>query len=300
MARCLVVGLGSIGSRHLRVLAELGHEVASVSRRGEGRYAAIGAAVSAFAPDYVVIATETGAHEAGLAELASANFTGIVLVEKPLFAAPGRVPANRFAGIAVGYNLRFHPLVARFRERIAGRAFTSVSAHVGQHLSEWRPGRDMAATASATRAAGGGVLRDLSHELDLVQWLFGRWQQVTANGGNSGGLGIEAEDHMSLLLAVERCPDVAVHLNYLDRPAERTLRAASAETTIALDLIRGTISVDENTETVDVGRDDSYRAMHQSVLAGENRACSLDEGLEVVALIAAAEEAASRRSWVAR
>ena len=57
----LVIGLGSIGQRHARVLRELGHGVTTVSRRGDGDYQSIAKAIAATGPGYVVVATETSA-----------------------------------------------------------------------------------------------------------------------------------------------------------------------------------------------------------------------------------------------
>ena len=70
----------------------------------------------------------------------------------------------------------------------------------GRIIRDWRPGRDHRTTASATQQAGGGVLRDLSHELDYLLWLFGPWQRVAALGGSSGARQIEVDDHLDLLL----------------------------------------------------------------------------------------------------
>ena len=138
----VVIGLGSIGQRHARVLNELGHGVATVSRRDGGDYPSIGQAIAASRPGYVVIATETSEHARSLQQLAEADFRGTVLVEKPVFAHPQSVPDYPFAHLLVGYNLRFHPVMSAFAERLAGRQAITVSAYVGQDIRDWRPGRD--------------------------------------------------------------------------------------------------------------------------------------------------------------
>src|SRR5215472_12317864 len=83
MPSALVVGLGSIGERHARLLSELGHDVAVVSRRGLGdkrrSYPMLGDALAAERPDYVVVANATAEHHPTLAALASAGFAGRVL-----------------------------------------------------------------------------------------------------------------------------------------------------------------------------------------------------------------------------
>jgi predicted dehydrogenase len=296
----LVVGLGSIGLRHVRVLERLGRRVATVSRRGGGTFPDIAAALARAAPDYVVIASETALHAAHIEALARLGYDGAVLVEKPLLAAPRALPQARFSRLLVGYNLRFHPVVARLREQVAEmRALTAV-AYVGQHLADWRPGRDYRAASSASRAAGGGVLRDLSHELDLLLWLFGGWSRVAAAIGASGTLQIDAEDAASLLLELERCPAVSVTMNCLDRSPARFLRIVGEGTTIVADLVAATLTCGDKTETFSIDRDATYAAMHEAALADGAGVCTAREGLDVVDLIDAAERSVATGAWTVR
>ncbi|HXY99720.1 MAG TPA: Gfo/Idh/MocA family oxidoreductase [Stellaceae bacterium] len=299
----LVVGLGSIGRRHARLLGELGLEVAAVSRRADAAprcYASLGEALARETPGYVVVANETSAHRASLAALAEAGFSGTVLVEKPLFAEPAPLPENRFAGLYVGYNLRFHPLLAELKRLLAVEPALSAQIYVGQYLPDWRPGRDYRATASATRAAGGGVLRDLSHELDYMRWLFGPCRQVAALSGRSGALDIDSEDVAALLLAFERCPVATLQLNYLDRPGAREIVVNTAHRTLRADLRRGSLHLDGEVRLFPAARDDTYLAQHRSALGNRREAlCTAEEGAAAVALIAAAEQAAASGAWVA-
>ncbi|GAB4169436.1 MAG: Gfo/Idh/MocA family oxidoreductase [Thalassobaculales bacterium] len=283
---CLILGRGSIGERHGRVLAALGHRVAFASRRA-GVTLEQGLADG---PGYVVVATETADHGPALARLAAAGYAGQVLVEKPLLAAPGALPAHRFASLHVGYNLRFHPLVTRLRAALAGRRALAAQFYVGQYLPEWRPGRDWRAGYSASAGGGGGALRDLSHELDLALWLLGPARRVAAAGGSLSHLATSADDIAALLLETRDCPAVTIQLNLLDRRTRREIIVVCDDATIAADLVAGTLTVDRAPpEPVAAGRDDSYAAMHQAVLGGGGDACTGAEGLAVVDLIACAE-----------
>jgi len=298
----LVVGRGSIGVRHERVLAGLGLTVGVVSRRGGAGgtvFSDLAQALAALSPGYVVVATETADHGRVLERLAELGFAGTVLVEKPLFAAPRPLPAHRFAALAVGYNLRFHPVLQRLAARLEGERIVSAQLTVGQHLPEWRPGRDYRDLYSARAAEGGGVLRDLSHELDTAGWLFGPWRRVAALGGRWGGLEIDSDDTFVLLGAFARCPAATIQLSYLDRQTRRELVVVTAGPTFHADLIAGTLRCDrEAPEHVTPGRDETYRAMHDAVLAGRPGPCDAGEGLRTVALIAAAEQAARDGVWV--
>src|SRR5262249_8659529 len=250
--------------------------------------------------NYVVVADETARHADSLAQVAESGHRGYVLVEKPLFAEPAAIPGHRFQRAGVGYNLRFHPAVRALRAALAGRGAQIADLHVGTWLGDWRPGRAIAATYSATRAAGGGALRDLSHELDLATWLFGPWREVAALGGRLGDITVDADDGWGILLACERFPVVSLHLDALDRAGRRTIIVQVDGETLSADLIKGTLSSGQNEQSFPAERDHAYLAMHQALLRDDRDVCSLEEGLGVVRLIAAIENATRERRWIGR
>jgi predicted dehydrogenase len=294
----VVIGLGSIGTRHARLLRELGLQVSTVSRREGSDYPSITRAVAGAQPDYVVIATETARHADNLEELAQAGFRGNVLVEKPLFATPAAPPKYPFAHVSVGYNLRFHPVMTALVDTLNGRDVITVAAYVGQDIRDWRPGRDHRATASATADAGGGVLRDLSHELDYLLWLFGPWHRVAALGGASGARDIDVDDHFDLLLDMQRAPSVHVHMDYLDRQGIRRIRVNVDDDTIEADLVGSRLTVNGKATDIASERDQSYRDMHLAAMRGARPICSLPEALGVMHLIDASERALRTKTWI--
>lgn len=300
--KALVVGYGSIGSRHARILAEIGCRVAVVSSRpitDYPRFSTIAESVSAFQPDYVVLANETVKHHAGLCELADAGFAGSVLVEKPLFHELKQMPAHRFGNVFVAYNLRFHPLLQRLRVLLEGETLVSVQAYVGQYLPGWRPERDYRDGYSAHGSAGGGVLRDLSHELDYLNWLLGGWQLLTALGGHYSALEITSDDVFAVMMTTARCPVVTVQLNYLDRLTRRQLVINTQQRTIGIDFIAGELVVDDVRQDFPAERGHTYREMHRSILEGRgDSVCTAEEGMDVVGMVAAAEQAVAERRWI--
>ena len=298
LPNAVVVGLGSIGQRHVRVLRDLGHNVATVSRRSGGDHLSIADAIHEARPGYAVVATETSSHADALRGLGEAGFRGTVLVEKPIFSQIAPVPDYPFAHLFVGYNLRFHPVVTALAERLRGRRAITVSAYVGQDIRDWRPGRDHRSAASATVAAGGGVLRDLSHELDYLLWLFGPWRRVAALGGCSGARQIEVDDHIDLLLEMQGSQAVQVHMDYLDRPGLRKIRVNLEDETIEADVAGGRLTVNGDVTDYPVERDQSYRDMHVAAVKGAPPICSLSEGLAVMDLIDASERALQSRTWI--
>lgn len=300
--KALVIGYGSIGERHARVLESLGLSVAVVSRRGQsGGRPIFGTIEQAMTEsfDYAVVASETSAHGDAIARLAAAEFCEIVLVDKPLLADPAPLPAHRFRRAGVGYNLRFHPAVAMLRAELAGAPAEIADFHIGQWLADWRPTRRVDETYSASRAGGGGALRDLSHELDLITWLLGPWRQVAAMGGRLGAVTVDADDGWGVLLSCARCPVVTLQMNCLDRRGRRRITVQSLGKTLYSDLVSNVFESDRGTHRFTLARDDTYAAMHQAMIDGGADICGFEEGLNIVKLASVIETAARERRWVA-
>jgi predicted dehydrogenase len=298
MTKALVIGYGSIGRRHARILADLGCEVAVVSRRSLDdvtHFANVAEAIKNVRPDYAVVANETSAHLAVVDELATAGFCGKLLIEKPL---GGAIPPHDFALCAVAYNLRFHPALTELAVALANEKILAMQIYCGQYLPDWRPGADYRRSYSADATQGGGVLRDLSHELDYLLWLGGAWRRAAAIGGRFGDLEITSDDCWALLLELERCRCATVQINYLDRPGRRQIIVNTHAHSFAVDFNQAVLMRDGEVQRFTVDRDDTYRAQHRAMLAGDtSRLCSLADGEGVMKLIAASEKAARERAW---
>ena len=84
-----VVGAGSIGSRHQRILKQLGHQVSVISASSPAAdFRSLSNALEQQSFDYVVIASQTSQHFHDLSTLMRDNFKGRVLIEKPVFEKP--------------------------------------------------------------------------------------------------------------------------------------------------------------------------------------------------------------------
>jgi predicted dehydrogenase len=302
MSSALVIGYGSIGARHARILGELGCQTAVLSQRDVPFplvFKNIQQALDQHVPGYVVIANATDQHYRSLETIAGLGYRGKVLVEKPIFESLQPVPAHSFSHAGVAYNLRLHPIIQKLKSLLKDEKVISVQAYVGQYLPDWRPGTDYRSSYSADSARGGGVLRDLSHELDYLGWLFGPCLRVAALGGHMSSLEINSDDTFSMLLSTTRCPIVSVQLNYLDRNARRVIVVNTNNHTFEADLIRGTFTLDREITTVAIDRDGTYRTMHDAMLRGAAEdVCSLDEGLATLQLINAATLADRQLEWI--
>ena len=246
------------------------------------------------------MANRTSEHQDTVASLASLGFRGRLLVEKPLLAERTALPKHQFALAVVAYNLRMHPLLRRLRDALRDETAATASIYVGSYLPSWRP-EDYRVGYAASKAQGGGVLRDLSHEIDYTLWLFGPWKRLAAHGGHVSTLEIDTEDAFTIMMEAKRCPLVSIHMNYLDRATRRDVGVTTDRHSYRVDLVTNSFAIDGATQQLEIERDDTYRAEHQAMLSGDTAGlCTLEEGIETLAVIEAAERAAAKKEWVAR
>ena len=299
--KAVVVGYGSIGQRHTRLLESLGISTVVVSRRsisGKKSYLTIEEAIIYEKPGYIVVANETYLHEETLTRIKSTGYDEKILVEKPLFSSRNE---GSFESISlyVGYNLRFHPIIQKLYELLKGEKVISVNAYVGQYLPTWRPNTDYSKGYSADVTKGGGVIRDLSHELDYLQFLFGKWVEMTANGGKISDLSIQSDDYYSILYQTNSGINISVEMNYLDRIIQRELTIQTNEHTYKADFIKQTLQIDDEIIQVKVERDETYLNQHIAVLNNQTEMlCDLQSGLDIVRMIEIAEQCSKEKVWM--
>jgi predicted dehydrogenase len=247
----LVTSQGSIGRRHLANLRALRPDATIAVLRTKaqaGQPCLAGVDLQfytleealAFRPDAAIVASPASVHLTLAEALVRAGIP--VLIEKPLADSTEGVRAfaelarERQVRAGVGYNLRFLPSLVKARALVLdgsiGRVL-SVRAEVGQYLPDWRPGSDYSESVSAQQKLGGGVLLELSHELDYLLWIFGAPDTVAAKGGRLGDLAIDVEDLVELCLEYEQPRRlVNVHLDFLQRAVHRSCRFIGTEGTL--------------------------------------------------------------------
>ena len=289
-----VIGYGSIGKRHVDILNEMDefNRVAVLSSQTGLPYETITSLenIPGLNPDYVVIASPTTQHCPQLKFLEAHLEGRKILVEKPLFEVfhDYGIKNNQ---VYVGYNLRFHPLLQKIKDAATGRRLWNIQVFCGSYLPDWRSGRDYRDTSSARRVAGGGVLLDLSHELDYVQWLAGPLEVEHAVSGKVSDLEIDSDDLLLLSGKTEGGAHVHISLNYFSQKPLRQILVDGDGISIRGNLTINTLSVVEDGEVSDFSwpelkRNDTYRAQHQAILEDDlSLVCTFKDGLETMNLI---------------
>ena len=270
--RILIVGLGSIGKRHARLLKKSIPNVAiTVLRHKECRdlltlgvdncVTDISAALK-YKPQAAIICNPASFHLEVAKQLAMEGVH--LLIEKPI--------SNSTEGVAelieicrtngtvlmTGYNLRFLPSLLKFRHllknKFCGKVY-SVRAEVGQYLPSWRPESDYKKNVSANAALGGGVLLELSHEIDYMRWLFGEFEWVNAVELKQSNLEIDVEDTIHVIIGfdhqVDEKPIVAtLNMDFIRHDSTRICSVIAENGTLRWN------GVDGKVEYFEQGKDD--------------------------------------------
>jgi predicted dehydrogenase len=311
--KCLVVGSGSIAQRHIDILRQLlpTAEVACVSASGRllladettatHRLASLSDAI-AWRPDLAVIASPAPFHPSHA--LAFLDMGAAVLIEKPLADSSARFDelASRFSihldRIEIAYNLRYLPALLELKKQIDREAIGrlhSIRIEVGQYLPDWRPHTNYRQNVSANKDLGGGVMLELSHELDYLLWIFGNFNTAYCITSNSGQLEIDVEDRVDIMLSRIDGVVAQLHLDFLQRQVTRQCRVIGETGTLYLDLIANSLRVFRhgNEEILFSDPDADRNLMYIEQMRGfieiatgqRSPRISLDDGIAVLTLI---------------
>jgi predicted dehydrogenase len=258
--KVLVVGTGSIGRRHISNLLHLNIEVLAYSYRAEftvpndfDRRVVLLKQLSEehFSNvDAVIVANSTEQH-LDIA-LRAARMGKAVFIEKPLSISLAGTDEladlinTHSLVVEAGFMLRTHPNLVWMKKCIDDEVLGElmhIQASVGQWLPDWRPGTDHRLGYGAFRDKGGGVILDLIHELDLVNWLGGRVVDVTAMTRRASVLEIQTEAVAQIGLRLHSGTLAQVHLDYVRPGYGRTLELVGYKGVLSWNYSRGEVSL---------------------------------------------------------
>lgn len=326
-----IIGMGSIGRRHVRSLGEIGERDIVALRTGKGTARELPPDLSyvhecqnsqefyASSPEGVIVANPTAFH---LDAMQGALSRGIpVFVEKPLVESLGRIGEVRSDTrhlVMTGFCLRHHPVVMTVRDVLGSDRFGALYTayfYCGHYLPLWHPYADYRTEYYSRKEMGGGVLRTLSHELDLASFLCGDVFELSAAAGKISDLDIDVEDHAALICRAGCGAIVTIGLDYLNPRYVRhgVLIGERGSIEYTFDppsvvfrdrkgteecLIRET-AADAGTRMMVAMYRNQMKDFCAFIRREKRPAADFTDGVRVMRMIAASEESVRSRSWVA-
>lgn len=303
--KALFVGLGSIGTRHLRNLSALcgakglplevtalrattrplAQDVAALVHRETAELAADDTFDLAF------IANPTNLHAAALRTVQGR--AGALFIEKPIFEAASynleALGLGEGQKAYVAAPMRWCGVYAALKEKLKGHSPYAVRALCSSYLPDWRKGADYRTIYSAHRAMGGGVTLDLIHEWDYLVDLFGFPQQSCNMKGKFSHLEIDSDDLSVYIARYERflCE---VHLDYFGRGYRRQVEVMGETGSLVADFGTGRLTlpggeVEEYSEDANRRYEREMEYFVHYALHGQGESCnSPQKALQVLKL----------------
>jgi len=290
----LIIGYGSIGRRHAGILSKiLGKKNISIVSKQKKIVFKTYKNLDKIdqKPDYIVVANRTSSHLRTIKNIEK-KFKGLkVLVEKPLFEKNYKfnIRNNKYY---VGYNMRFNPIIKFIKKKIKNKKMWRVKACCNSFLPSWRKNIKYYDSSSAKKKYGGGVSLDLSHEVDYIQYLFGKIKLNKAQKAKFSNLKIDVEDFVNILGKTKKISFLQINLDYFSKINERSLKIDGKNFSLYADFIKKKINFIKNKSEKIIyfkkyNRNYEYEQQHRSIIFNKNlnKICTYFEGIQILKLL---------------
>jgi len=220
----LIVGFGSIGKKHHSIIKKKfkKFKILIISKHLKTKLQFKNLKTAKFSK--AIICTPATDHIKNILEIIKLNRKIDLMVEKPL---SDKIIKNnnilkiksflksKNSKLQVGYCLRYHPITEFLKKFVKknDNEILETSIITNSYLPNWRKG-DYKKQVSSKKELGGGVLNELSHELDLMIYLYGNPEKVISNVNNSKLLDINVEDNANILFYYKKISHVSMHLDF--------------------------------------------------------------------------------------
>lgn len=290
--KVLLIGYGSIGKRHEAVLREMDasiviHIVTKQDLPGKQTFKTLQEVKDLQDYDYFVIASTTAQHYDDLKFLEKNVRGKTILCEKPLFNEKKDLDIQHNS-VVVGYVLRFHPLLRHLKKSIQNEKVYFANIRCGSYLPTWRKGTDYRTSYSAHKDQGGGVLLDLSHEIDYLQWMFGKLSGIKSDQVKISDLDIDADDLVNVIGRTDNGVVINLSIDYISKISHRSIMVHTETSTYELDFLEGYLlrkdkeGKEEQYRLEEYTRNEIFIKMHEDVLNDQKVVCNFKEGMDVM------------------
>lgn len=294
--KVLIIGYGSIGRRHYEVLLKRSdikviHIVTKQKFLDKVCFESLDMVNDLSSYDYFVIASETHKHFEQLDYLEKKVCGKRIFCEKPLFETKKALDVKNNS-IFVGYVLRFHPLLQKLKDYLKKETIISANVICGSYLPQWRANIDYRDSYSAKKAKGGGALLDLSHEIDYIQWLFGKIRSLNSIQTKVSNLEIDSDDVVVAIGRTDKKIVVNFSIDYISKIAHRKILVTTNEKSFELDFINNTliqkdiVGYETKESCPALEKNFMFESMHEAILKDGQYICTFDDGMATMEVIA--------------
>ncbi len=246
--KIIFFGLGSIGQKHANILLKNYNHALYAFRSGTSNLPnslAINELhsweeVEKLKPDISFITNPTNLHIE--TAIRCAKIGSKLFIEKPIgkdlegLDTLIQIVKEKNLVTYIAYNLRFNPVINKLKEYIDKHKILHTRVVCTSFLPMWRPNQNHLKGYSANSKMGGGVILDLSHEIDYTSYLLGPVKKIQGNYSKRGDITVDAEDYADILIDTYISP-ANIHINFLSHIRQRYIQLDFEKLTVIGDLI---------------------------------------------------------------
>lgn len=261
--KILICGTGSIATRHFKNLIKLGYKniifykstnkkILETKIKKFKIYKNIDLALNE-KPDITFICNVTSEHVSIALKCIKKNSN--IFFEKPIsnnkknLKLFNEIVKKKKLCVFVGYMMRFHPLIKVIKNKINQNQIKNifyVNSIWGEYLPDWHKNQNYSKNYAANKKLGGGVTLTLSHELDLMTYLFGKIKKYKVYKNYNSSLKTDADVSASYLIRFQKNIDCSININYLCKPPIRKLHIFSENLQIYFDYYKASLIMVDN------------------------------------------------------
>lgn len=254
--KILFFGMGSIGRRHAMLISKLypEHELfAFRTYKGQLKDPIDineiynWKQVDNIKPDTAFITNPTYLHINTALKCAKRNMN--IFIEKPIDCSDEKMNdllkevEKRNLITYVAYVLRFHPIIDYLKNNLDLKKISRVEVRCRSNFPDWRINQDHLKLYSAFEAKGGGVLLELSHEIDYINYLFEKIEGISGQTFKKYNVTVDTDDYANLNIRTSTVKRINLILDIGSLTTERYLKIFFKENGyLTADLINREIS----------------------------------------------------------
>lgn len=293
MKKIIIIGSGSISKKHNLAIKKLKYKfkLKKVSSREFEKFGKKNIEkLIFFKPELIIVCSPTAKHFNHFKKIEK-NFKNIkVLIEKPVFEKFYKIKKKLKNNYYVGYNLRFHPVIIFLKKFLNNKKLYSVNVTSHSYLPLWRK-INYRQSVSAKKKLGGGVLLELSHELDYLKWIFKEIKILHSFNKRISKLDIDTDDVLNLVGKINQSALLSVNMNFFSEIPNRTIKIDGSNFSLNADLIKNEIVIVRNKNKkikkfFNFNTKDTYELQLIEIINNKiSKICTLNQGLKVMELI---------------
>lgn len=323
MITIAVIGLGNIAERHRSNLKKIYPNALIIAMSASSRMInslpenadKIATSIDEIIcdnPYFCIVASPASSH----AEMAIPLLESKIpcLIEKPIATNSDdaeliyKTAQQTNTPVIIGYCLRYLPAATKVHKLIQSKELGeiyNIVSEVGQYLPNWRPGKDYRQSVSARKELGGGVLLELSHEFDYLQFLFQNPTFVHATLRQANHLETDVEDIADIVLVYQNNIYCNIHLDFIQHSPQRCCTILAEKGRVEWNLISNTVTLNKKNGIEIIYQDKKYQTnnMYLDMInsfiylidKNKNNNQSIKDSCDTIALIELIKKQAIRR-----